>query len=357
MLNLLFMLIFLLLSYGAQIEPTPARIAYVIDSKCFLDDRHPTCPVEIGIFDPVSETETRYPLPGQFIEPTTLQALSDGNEIAFQYLPEDEYLAEIAILDTTTGQTRLLNVLSPGEAYAGFLFSPDEQTLAYIIQTPEQPKAHNLTLYNLQTGESEVILRDYWTLFIEGWSPDQQSLAITAAPIEADPTEPDFDVHILNILTGELTNLTPDEHDSGGASWSSDGELLAMVVVDQDAATTAIATISPEGDDFSVWARGNYLTNPQWALDDTALVYGDYGTELSDHIWMVHLAREEAEIIVDKPHLGSYTVSPDGEWLTYITRSDDFRNTILCIYDLRLRTDTCYPEIIVDENAFPIWLD
>ena len=126
--------------------------------------------------------------------------------------------------------TKERELLPPSESFRQFGgFSPDGRRIAYAA-TPEGSPAFDIHLLDLESGQDRLVLEGRLGLYVASWSPDG-----TRVILSETRGEDANDVHLLDLQTGGMTTLFKPETASayGSFAWKPDGSGFYLVS-DQD---------------------------------------------------------------------------------------------------------------------------
>lgn len=189
-------------------------------------------------------------------------------------LEADEYERRIWIWDGETART-----LTNGRADTAPLWSPGGDTLAFLRKGPEEDDRPQMAMLPLRGGEAEVVTEFDLGISEFSWSPDGARIAMVL-PEYVDGIEdederqraprrikdPSFrydnrgwvhnkrsHIWILDVATGETTQLTDGDYDESGPRWSPDGETITFISAAHDdrwaRPFNQVFTIATEGGD------------------------------------------------------------------------------------------------------------
>lgn len=91
-------------------------------------------------------------------------------------------------------------------------------------------KGHNkqIAVVDVKTGELTQLTTGQYDVTLYGWSPDGNHLAVGSNATEQDDLAFNKDVYLLDIESKAFTLITDGKGEFGSASWSPDGRYLAM---------------------------------------------------------------------------------------------------------------------------------
>ncbi|MCA1722392.1 MAG: serine hydrolase, partial [Actinobacteria bacterium] len=244
------------------------------------------------------------------------QSAPDGDHVAVVVTrrdPDDDQdrdRTHIDAVDVSTGERRQLT-RGPGDRSPRW--SPDGRWLAFLRgeDSPAQ-------LWLLPTGGGEARSLTGFVLGVGeiAWSPDSSRLAVTAPelPEGAQPHDPvvvtrlvskadgtgrlgpmTAHAHVVDVETGEATQLTSGEFVVRDLSWAPDGAQLALVTAqhetrDLDAVSHLFVLPAGGGELRQVTQWQGTASAPCWTPDGSALVFAGKAEPLSSghtRLWQV----------------------------------------------------------------------
>ncbi len=159
----------------------------------------------------------------------------DGWPAAPTWYPDREHLklaynllsaqgGGIYLMDLATGETQQLTSGQETEP----AFSRDGKLIAYAAREPNNATA--LWIKDLQTDQAVKVteVNDYMGQYAGGYgqpafSPRGGYVAYTCMPLQ-----PNVNIYIRNLETGEVLTLTDDSQDNQHPTWSPDGQHIAF---------------------------------------------------------------------------------------------------------------------------------
>ena len=143
------------------------------------------------------------------------------------------------------------------------VIAPDRRSVAYSL---ESPAALELRVIDTGGEGDRLVIGDLVPDARATWSPDGSRMAVVT------DRDGSADITIVELATGEVTNLTNSPEDEGDPSWSPDGESIAywsrkdgnqdIYVIPVDGGAPRRLTSDP-GDD----------ADPSWKPDGSAIAY------------------------------------------------------------------------------------
>jgi dipeptidyl aminopeptidase/acylaminoacyl peptidase len=137
----------------------------------------------------------------------------------------------------TPDGTRERELLAPSDAFRVFGgFSPDGRRIAYAT-TGRTATDFDIHVLDVASGEDRLVYTGSWGFFVASWRPDGGALLLSETR-----GEDGNDVHLLDLATGEARPLlVPAERAShGGFAWKPDGSGFYLAT-DQDHEHAALA--------------------------------------------------------------------------------------------------------------------
>ena len=145
----------------------------------------------------------------------------DGKSVLFTFIGKGYAERGLRKLDLQNKQSTALTTGSETQA----CLSPDGSHMAYIA--PDAADANCLFVQDMATGKRRRLTKGGGTQGGAGfpaWSPDGKWIAYTRASIQ-----PNSDIHMVELNTGEIRPLTTDQKDNTQACWAPDRECLVLV--------------------------------------------------------------------------------------------------------------------------------
>ena len=146
------------------------------------------------------------------------------------------------------------------------VIAPDRRSVAYSL---ESPAALELRVIDTGGEGDRLVIGDLVPDARATWSPDGSRMAVVT------DRDGSADITIVELATGEVTNLTNSPEDEGDPSWSPDGESIAywsrkdgnqdIYVIPVDGGEPRRLTNDP-GDD----------ADPSWKPDGSAIAYSSH---------------------------------------------------------------------------------
>lgn len=212
--------------------------------------------------------------------------------------------------------------------------SADEEILASSFFYPQiQSEIYKI---DLRTQKKELILEAKGNILAQSWSPDDEKIAFVSFG---------SDRYQRGVWIVDLSGENPVYIGLGhAASWSPDGDLLAIIACEQlSEKNQSIALIRihdiETGDERVIYSSNNcaahfYLA---WSPDGKMLAFSyDTKAELNEpnsQINLLDLRSNTVEKVSDTSW--SPTWSPDSEMIAFVKSNHGFADTELVLYDIR----------------------
>lgn len=204
----------------------------------------------------------------------------DGTQIAYSSWPNGN--GDIYLMDADGSNPT--QVTATDEHDAAPAWSPDGTRLVFTREfTHTERSLFLVTLPALQVTRLTTSTVDY----APDWSPDGQKLAFTSF------RDTDWELMVMDLTTGQLTQLTDNEYGDWSPDWSPDGtKLLAYAMGHNNSGTTQLYWINADGSGQQFLPITGRV--PRWSPDGKQIVYevsGKFFRELA--AWRLDLNAEE----------------------------------------------------------------
>lgn len=171
-----------------------------------------------------------------FGEPVTFHAFSPSGEWIAYGADRGGDEREGFYLISPDG-TRERELLAPSDAFRSFGgFSPDGSRIAYAT-TGRTGRDFDIHVLDVASGEDRRVFTGEWGFFVAAWRPDGGALLLSETR-----GEDGNDVHLLDLATGELDTLFAPQVSAAhsGFAWTPDGSAFYLST-DQDRDFSALA--------------------------------------------------------------------------------------------------------------------
>jgi molecular chaperone DnaK len=192
------------------------------------------------------------------------------------------------------------------------VLAPDRRSVAYTLET-----SGALELRVIDTGGEgdRLVLGDLVPDARATWSPDGTRMAVVTDRDGA------ADITIVELATGEVTNLTNSPEDEGDPAWSPDGESIAywsrkdgnqdIYVIPVAGGTPRRLTADP-GDD----------ADPSWKPDGSAIAYSSQREGDWEIFVMAPSGGDQVQLTTDPSDDQDPSWSSDGTQIAFETKRD-----------------------------------
>ena len=192
------------------------------------------------------------------------------------------------------------------------VLAPDRRSVAYTMETTS-----GLELRIIDTGGEgdRLVMSGVVPDARATWSPDGTRMAI------ADDRDGPTDIYVIELATGQVTNLTNSPADEGDPAWSPDGESIAywsrtggnqdIYVIPADGGEPRQLTTDP-GDD----------ADPSWTPDGSAIAYSSQREGQWDIYAMDADGGNQVALTDDPSDDQDPSWSSDGTHLAFETKRD-----------------------------------
>jgi Tol biopolymer transport system component len=214
--------------------------------------------------------------------------LSDNIDVGgnFQYSELKVFDVEKQSVDT------LIERLPQGTT--DLVWSPDGQKLAYAIHEVDHSY---ISIFNVESLTSDTLDFDNWSIAQPVWSPDSEKLLFISSGPKIDVD--DYDIYMMDLALGNLTQLTDTTNRDMNPRLSSDGKkIIARQWIGQ---TTAVLIKEIGGEERLIKESDLNLSvihRVEWAAHDDELLLHGYDTDNHRKIHVLLLSQSEIQKIV-----------------------------------------------------------
>ncbi|MFD1597452.1 S9 family peptidase [Halobellus rarus] len=238
-------------AYGPSFSPDDDRVAFLMDTT--------GVPQVWTVAEPGGWPEQRT----FFDERVTFVSWSpEREEFAFGMDEGGNERQQLFRYDVPTGEiTNLTGSLDAKHRWGGW--SHDGERFAFAANRRDESVFDVYVQARDATGEdAELVAEGDGWLTLGGWSPDDSRLLVTEAYSNFDQ-----DVAVLDVETGETTELTPHESTVRfqSAEWGPEGEHVYLVS-DRESDTLDLWCVAVETGEFSL-----AVEDPDWEIDGVAV--------------------------------------------------------------------------------------
>jgi dipeptidyl aminopeptidase/acylaminoacyl peptidase len=238
-------------AYGASLAPDDDRLAFLMDTT--------GVPQVWTVAEPGGWPEQRT----FFDERVTFASWSpEREEFAFGMDEGGNERQQLFRYDLPTGEiTNLTASIDAKHRWGGW--SHDGERIAFAANRRDESVFDVYVQARDATGDdAELVAEGDGWLTLGGWSPDDTRLLVTEAYSNFDQ-----DVAVLDVETGEMSELTPHEGTVRfqSAEWGPDGDHVYLVS-DRESDTLDLWCVEVETGDFSLVAEDS-----DWEIDGVAV--------------------------------------------------------------------------------------
>jgi Tol biopolymer transport system component len=219
----------------------------------------------------------------------------DGSQIAFESYRDDPVDMEHMDIYTMNSEgSQLTRLTDTDGVYRQPDWSPDGSRIA--LSAAESSSAHDfdLAVLDLVSGKLTRLIDGPTNDIQPSWSPDGSQIAFISDRDGAS------NVYRLDVASGEITQLTRDSGNHDHPDWSPDGNKILFVsdrdgdgeiyVMDADGANQTRLTTEPGMD-----------THPEWSPDSETFAYAHAGESGLGKIYVADLNGAAPELLFEIP--------------------------------------------------------
>jgi WD40 repeat protein len=238
----------------------------------------------------------------------------DGVAVVAEFDGRDLYLFEIGDDGSFAEVLNLTDDANDGVEDTGIpSWSPDRAQVAFAALDPVVAgEQWDIWLLDVATGEKTQLHSDAPTDSSPVFSPDGTKLLF----VSRDRAESERDIWVMDTDGGAMTQLTSDPGAESSADWSPDGSRI--VYRGNTDGSNDIWTMNADGSDQELLVDlGGNEYDPRWSpLGDQVAFISDVGGDFD--IWVVGLDGQDATNLTNHPGADEYpSWTPDGGFIMF----------------------------------------
>ncbi len=184
----------------------------------------------------------------------------DGSRLVF--VSNRAGIADLYQLDVDTGAVALIDNHPARDLYP--VWSPDGSQLAFLSNRDRGYDAPDLSLHLLDVASGRLRVLDDSASITRPptWSPDGRWLAYAASRAgQAGQAANHADIFLYALQTGQRVNLTRSPDEESSPVWSPAGDLLALVIQENNQLDLALLPVAQDAGQVTVSGPLRRLTN------------------------------------------------------------------------------------------------
>ena len=187
-------------------------------------------------------------------------------------------------------------------------FAPNNQIITYMEYKDNLPRVY---IYNLKTGEREIVGDFPGMTFAPRFSPDSKSVVMSFS----DSKSANSEIYLMDLNTRDIKRLTNDSGIDTSPSFSPDGE---NIVFNSDrGGYPQLYVMDKEGKDIKRISKGKGVYgNPVWSPRGDLIAFTKL-TQGNFHIGVMDTDGNNERVIVRDFSLESPAWSPNGRYLIF----------------------------------------
>jgi TolB protein len=220
----------------------------------------------------------------------------DGRQVAFVKMGDNS--SDIWLMNADGSNARAITHFASADLRASHwafqpTWSPDGKTIAYV----SEEASFDLALWMMNadgSGRREIAALNAYTGGIDNpaWAPDGTRVAVTAYRNGV------AQVWVIDLNTGQWTQLSKSEGGAYDAAWSPDGMFVAYVA--RDKGTNDIWVVAADGSSPTRVTASGWCRSPSWSPDGAYLGYLNGSGGYFD-FWMVKVTPQGKVLKLGEP--------------------------------------------------------
>lgn len=198
-------------------------------------------------------------------------------------------------------------------------WSPDGSQIVFQRNEPPVPGMWEIYVVNSDgTGLRNLTNTPGSSEQHPAWSPDGKRIVFSRLDPTPSPEQDLYDLHILDIASGDVVQLTSGPRSEIDAEWSPDGHSIAFVDTSQGS-PSALTVIRPDGSGRRMVQDTQEGRHPSWSPDGSKILFGSL-----TQAWVVNEDGSGLQSLTPEgdPTIAHPGWSPDGSWITFVSNRD-----------------------------------
>ena len=271
----------------------------------------------------------------------------DGKLLAFTASRGEEARSQVWILPLEGGESYALTDAENGAS--GFMWASDSQSVAYVTRDvyPDKEERekrkkdkddgvlvdqdftfNHLWIKPLGDEEARRVTQGEFSVGSMDWSKDGRQIVFQASYSGNQESSwkhiddrPDTDVQIVDVATGNITNLTPGEGRAAGPRFSPDGKQIAFSaspgVTSGDKNDLILMDLATKRTSNLTVSLPDSVGGATWSADGRSLHFSQ-GLRAYNHLFRISASGGEPQALTSGLGFGrGFSFSPDGKWLAF----------------------------------------